>query len=100
MGPANETKKKHVPTVPDFIDDAFIKTLSKEKQAYWKNRKVGKSGMPDLKPKPKVLSTPQDIQIGFDNDGKMVYKTRALRRRRLPSDNEHTKKQLVPKRKR
>lgn len=91
MAPTTE-KPKHVRKAPDFIDDKFIKTLSKEKQDYWANRKAGKNGNPDLTPAPKAVSAPQDIVMGFDRDGNMIAKTRAVRRHKDPSDPKNTKK--------
>lgn len=91
MGPATTEKPKHVRQAPDFIDDALIATLPPEKQSYWANRKAGKNGNPDLTPKPTVFKTPDDVQIGFDNDGKMVTKTRAMRHRKPPTDVKDTK---------
>lgn len=89
MVPTTEKKEK-VPTVPSFIDDAFIATLPKEKQAYWANRKKGQRGMPNIRPQPKVVKV-SDTTIGFDNDGNMIAKSRAVRRRKLPSDPKYTK---------
>lgn len=99
MAPTKE-KPKHVYVAPEWIDQKFVKTLSKEKQAYWANRVLGKVGQGEPKNLTKVFKTPENITIGFDNNGQMVAKTREMRRQKLPADNTKTKKQLVPKRKR
>lgn len=99
MGPITKEKPKHVYQPPAWIDDEFIKTLSKEKQEYWANRKKGISGMGEA-PKPKITANTEGGQISFDNDGNMVVKTREYRRKKPTRDNKYTKKQLVPKRKR
>jgi hypothetical protein len=91
MAPQKE-KPKHVRKAPDFIDEALIATLSKDKQAYWNRRKEGKNGQDDIRPQPKVIKTPQDVTIGFNNEGQMVAKTRAVRRQKLPTNNTKTKK--------
>lgn len=98
MVPTTE-KPKHVYQPPAWIDEEFIKTLSEDKQKYWANRIQGKSGMGEA-PKPKVTPNTDGGQISFDNDGNMVVKTRAYRRKKPVRDNQYTKKKLVPKRKR
>lgn len=84
-------KRKHVRKAPDFIDDKFIATLEKSKQDYWKRRKAGKNGQEDLRPKPKFIKEPQGITMGFDNEGQMVAKTRAMRRQKPATEAKYTK---------
>lgn len=87
MAPTKE-KPKHVYQPPSWIDGKFVRTLSKDKQKYWATRIQGGA------PKPKATSPikiPEDIVIGFDNSGRMVAKTRALRRQKLPTENKYTK---------
>lgn len=90
-----QTKKR---TVPDPLDSTPLLELSErlknttpEKREYWLNRLGGKPGTPDLRPKPKVFKVPQDIVMGFDNDGNMVAKTREMRRKKKPYDVKFTK---------
>jgi hypothetical protein len=89
MGPAKQKVK--VPTVPSFISDELVKTLSADKQEYWANRKQGKRGQGDAPKLTKQIKTPDDVTIGFDNNGNMVAKTRAMRRRKPPTENKYTK---------
>jgi hypothetical protein len=97
VGPTKPKAK--VPAVPDFIDDAVIAKLPKEKQEYWKNRKAGNRGQGIKAKLMKVFKTPKDIVMGFDNNGAMVAKTRAVRRKKKPTNNVHTKVLAVTKRK-
>lgn len=99
MGPIKQ-KEKHIYQPPSWIDKIFIKTLSKEKQQYWADRILGKAGNGAYTPKTTVFKTPDDVQMGFDNNGRMVAKTRRLRRHKMPSDTQYTKKHTLPKRKR
>lgn len=89
-----ETK---IRTVPDFLDSTplmefveRLKNTTPEKREYWLNRLGGKRGIPDTRPEPKVFMV-SPTTIGFDNDGKMVPKSRYVRRHRKPSDNKNTK---------
>ncbi len=63
-----------------------------DKDKYWKNRKEGKRGQGEL-PKPQITPTDNEAERSFDNEGNMVIKNRAYRRRRirLPGDNLFTK---------
>lgn len=93
MGPAKQ-KEPHVREAPSWIDPEFVKNLKDiDKKDYWERRLKGLNGQEDLTPKPKVIKTPDNITIGFDNEGKMIAKTRAYRRKKLPTDNTKTKKQ-------
>lgn len=60
-----------------------------DKETYWKNRKENKRA-PDPR-SPKLLKTPTDIAMGFDDEGKMYAKTRAMRRAKKPTLNIYTK---------
>lgn len=64
-----------------------------DKDKYWENRKAGKNGTGEL-PKPKVQETENSAERGFDNEGNIIVKNRAYRRRRikLPGDNQFTQK--------
>jgi len=89
MGPVEQ--KTHVRQAPDWIDEKTVKSLPEEKQEYWRRRILGKNGQEKFNPKGKVIKTPEGMTVGFDNDGNMVAKNRALRRRKLPTENKYTK---------
>lgn len=61
-----------------------------DKETYWKNRKENKRGQGELVLS-KLVKTPEDITMGFDDDGKMYAKTRAMRRAKKPTLNIYTK---------
>lgn len=68
-----------------------------DKELYWKNREAQKRGQGD-KSKPKVIRDENSkAEIGFDNQGNMIAKTRSYRRRKikLPGSSMFTKKQLT-----
>lgn len=91
MGPLKETKQERKYTPPSFIDENFIKTLSKEKQEYWANRILGRPGQGE-KIKPKVVSeTTKNAATYLDNDGNMVLKNREVRRQKPPHNPKYTK---------
>lgn len=64
-----------------------------DKDKYWENRKAGKRGQGTI-PKARVVDTQNDAERGFDNDGNVIIKNRAYRRRKLklPGDNQFTRK--------
>jgi hypothetical protein len=64
-----------------------------DKDKYWENRKAGKRGQGTI-PRPKTVDTDNGAERGFDNDGNIIIKNRAYRRRRirLPGDNQFTQK--------
>lgn len=84
-------KPKHIRQAPDWIDEKTVKSLPPEKQYYWHRRLGGQNGQEDNRPKPTVFKTPDNITIGFDNEGRMVARTRAYRRKKVPTDNKYTK---------
>ena len=66
-----------------------------DKDKYWENRKAGKRGQGELPKAPAPKQSPTDTaERGFDNNGNMIVKNRAYRRRkiRLPGDNRFTQK--------
>lgn len=90
MGPVATEAPKHVYQRPDWIDEEVIKTLSEEKQQYWANRILGNNGQGVKLPEPKVFKE-SEVEVAFDNQGRMYAKTRAVRRTRPFGDNQYTK---------
>ena len=89
MMPAKEkVERKYVP--PTWIDEKFIKTLTEEKQEYWANRILGKTGQGVKIPKPKVFKA-SEATISFDNNGNEIVHNRANRRNRPANDPKYTK---------
>lgn len=67
------------------------------KDEYWKNREAKQRGQ-GMIIKPKVVENPDSkAEIGFDNNGNMIAKNRAYRRRsiKLPGFNIFTRKQIT-----
>ena len=64
-----------------------------DKDKYWEQKK---DNVGSKRPKPKVTPT-GDAETSFDNEGRMVVKSRAYRRRpiKLPGDNLFTKKTIT-----
>lgn len=69
-----------------------------DKDKYWENRKENKRGQGEI-PKPRVVESTDGAERGFDNEGNIVVKNRAMRRRRirLPGDNLFTQKTKTKK---
>lgn len=93
MAPTTE-KPKHVYEPPQWIADIDTKKLPADKAAYWENRKKGVGQSVKLKPKVVQADNPE-VQMGFDSEGNMYAKTRAVRRQQPPSDPSKTKKTMT-----
>ena len=87
---AVEHKKERKCIPPSFINEAFIKTLSKAKQSYWANRIMGNPGQ-GPKPKKAEVKPTTGATTYFDNDGNMIMKNRAARRQRPTVAPKYTK---------
>jgi len=83
-------KKEHKYVPPAWMDEKVIKTLSPEKQQYWANRILGKKGQGEP-PKPKYTEDHGGATTYSDNEGNMVVKNRAARRRRPITPPYYTK---------
>lgn len=79
--------------------------MSFDKNEYWKNRKEGKRGQSVETSVTELADAtlPQGANVGFDNDGNMVLRNRAYRRKpmRLPVEkpklSQKAKKKLRKK---
>lgn len=60
-----------------------------DKKEYWKNRKDGKRGQGEEKKPVVVPNTDGNVEMGFDENGRLVAKTRAWKRSTVKLRTKH-----------